>query len=123
MSTPSQALEQARRRGLLKWIERVGNRLPDPAALFVLCLVMTWILSAVLAPIEFTEVDPRTYRQDELGHPLPGQPIKVESQLTGRALVAHLSGMVRAFTSFPPLGVVLVALLGMGVAEHVGLVN
>src|SRR5262245_12712159 len=31
--------------------------------------------------------------------------------------------MVKTFTGFPPLGVVLVALLGVGVAEHTGFIN
>src|SRR5690606_29818186 len=44
----------------LNWIERVGNTLPDPAALFLILLFVVWGLSAVLAPIAFTEIHPRT---------------------------------------------------------------
>ncbi|NIP14456.1 MAG: AbgT family transporter, partial [Pseudomonadales bacterium] len=51
------------------------------------------------------------------------QPIQIVNQLTGTALAAFLSSMVSTFTGFHPLGVVLVALLGIGVAEHVGLIN
>ena len=96
----------------LNTIERLGNRLPDPAALFLLMLVAVWILSALLAPVAFSEIDPRS-----------GQPIKINNQLTGTAIAAFLSNMVTTFTSFHPLGVVLVALLGVGVAEHVGFIN
>ncbi len=96
----------------LNVIESVGNRLPDPAVLFVILMVLTWLLSAILAPIEFTEINPRT-----------GDPIRVVNQLTGTALAAFMAGMVNTFTSFPPLGVVLVALLGVGVAEHTGFIN
>ena len=96
----------------LNVIETVGNRLPDPAVLFVILMVLTWLLSAVLAPIEFSEINPRT-----------GEPIRVVNQLTGTALAAFMAGMVNTFTSFPPLGVVLVALLGVGVAEHTGFIN
>lgn len=96
----------------LDTVERVGNKLPDPAVLFVLALAITWLLSAVLAPVSFADLDPRT-----------GKPIEVKSQLTGLALTAFLSTMVKTFTDFPPLGVVLVALLGVGVAEHVGFVS
>jgi aminobenzoyl-glutamate transport protein len=96
----------------LNAVERLGNRLPDPAVLFVLALGLTWVLSALLAPLEFSELDPRT-----------GKPLQVNSQLTGPALAAFLAGMVKTFTDFPPLGVVLVALLGVGVAEHTGFIN
>jgi aminobenzoyl-glutamate transport protein len=97
---------------LLALIERVGNRLPDPAALFVVALLITWALSAVLAPVAFDVVDPRD-----------GKPLVVRSLLARDALVASLLGMVKTFTSFHPLGVVLVTLLGVGVAEHAGLVR
>ena len=90
-------------------IEVAGNRLPDPAVLFVIGLVIVWIVSALLAPVAFEEIDPRD-----------GKPIRVLNQLTGPALAAFLANMVNVFVNFPPLGVVLVSLLGVGVAEHVG---
>jgi len=96
----------------LNTIERVGNRLPDPAVLFVIALGLTWALSAVLSSVQFSELDPRT-----------GKPLVVQNQLTGTALATFLAGMVRTFMDFPPLGVVLVALLGVGVAEHTGFIN
>ena len=96
----------------LNAIEVAGNKLPDPAMLFLILLVVTWIISALLASVQFTEVDPRT-----------GEPIRVLNQLTGPALAAFLSKMVTTFTGFHPLGVVLVALLGVGVAEHTGFIN
>jgi aminobenzoyl-glutamate transport protein len=84
----------------------------------VYALVATWIISAALAPIEFSEIDPRT-----IGAGKTPAPIQVKSQLTGESLTSFLSKMVKTFTDFPPLGVVLVALLGVGVAEHTGLIN
>ena len=96
----------------LNAIETIGNRLPDPAILFLLLLVLTWIASAVLAPIEFAEVDPRS-----------GEPLRIANQLTGTALATFLVQLVPTFTGFAPLGVVLVALLGVGVAEKTGFIN
>jgi aminobenzoyl-glutamate transport protein len=93
----------------LSVIEVAGNKLPDPALLFVAALLIVWVVSAVLANVSFAEIDPRN-----------GKPIQVQSQLTGAALAAFLANMVTVFVNFPPLGVVLVALLGVGVAEHVG---
>ena len=96
----------------LNAIERVGNKLPDPAALFLILLLLTWVLSALLAPVQFNEIDPRS-----------NQPIQIKNQLAGTSIAAFLSNMVTTFTGFHPLGVVLVALLGVGVAEHTGFIN
>lgn len=93
-------------------VERIGNKLPDPAMLFVIALAITWALSALFSRMEFEVVDPRTSKA-----------LVVNNQLTGTALAAFLSGMVKTFVDFPPLGVVLVALLGVGVAEHTGFIN
>ena len=96
----------------LDTIERVGNRLPDPAALFLILLVAVWIASALLAPVQFSEIDPRT-----------DEPIEIRNQLAGSTLAAFIARIVTIFTGFHPLGVVLVALLGVGVAEHTGFIN
>jgi len=97
---------------LLNLVEVTGNRLPDPALLFVYALGLVWIVSAVLAPVAFHAIDPRN-----------GEPLRVQSQLTGPAIASFLSNMVTVFVTFPPFGVVLVALLGVGVAEHVGMLG
>jgi len=104
--------------GTLDAVEWLGNKLPDPAALFLLALILTWVVSTCLAPISFSEIDPRTVAAGRTP-----QPIQIQNQLTGEALVAFLAKMVKTFIDFPPLGLVLVALLGLGVAEHTGFVN
>ena len=96
----------------LNVIEKIGNKLPDPAALFLILMFVVWILSAILSNTTFTEIDPRS-----------GKAIVINSQLTGTAIAAFLSTMVKTFTDFHPLGIVLVALLGVGVAEHTGFIN
>jgi aminobenzoyl-glutamate transport protein len=103
----------------LDGLERWGNRLPDPAILFVFGLLLVWGLSALLSGVEFAELDPRTRSEASP----EGTPIRVQSLLTGQALVAFLTGMVKTFTGFHPLGVVLVTLLGVGVAEYSGFIN
>lgn len=114
---PQAAGGAGRRWSFLDLVERLGNRLPDPAFLFLIALLVTWLASAALAPIEFSETDPRSLVGG--GTPVP---IRVASQLGGAALARFLSSMVKNFTEFPPLGVVLVALLGVGVAEHTGMI-
>ena len=82
---PSRSLQMR----ALDWIERVGNRLPDPALLFLILLVTVWVLSALLAQFEFTHIDPRS-----------GAPVSVVNLLTGSALTSFLSGMVSTFVGF-----------------------
>ncbi|MEJ8567164.1 AbgT family transporter [Elongatibacter sediminis] len=96
----------------LATIERVGNRLPDPAILFIALLVAVWVLSFALSFIEYGVIDPRT-----------GEPLRVVNQLSGTSLAAFFSSMVTTFAHFHPIGVVLVAMLGIGVAEHTGFIN
>ncbi|GAA0351883.1 AbgT family transporter [Bowmanella denitrificans] len=93
-------------------IEKVGNKLPDPAVIFLISLVIVWVLSALLANVSFDALDPRT-----------GQTIVVNNLLTGASLADFMSRMVTIFTTFAPLGVVLVSMLGIGVAEHSGFIN
>jgi aminobenzoyl-glutamate transport protein len=116
VAEPTPTATPARRPTLLdrflQFIESAGNRLPDPAVLFVIALLIVWVVSAALSPVAFTEIDPRN-----------NEPIRVQSQLTGTALANFLATMVTVFVNFPPLGVVLVAMLGVGVAEHVGLLG
>ncbi|WP_310991398.1 AbgT family transporter [Aequorivita marina] len=97
---------------ILDSVERIGNKLPDPAILFFVLMLFIWVLSAVFSNMEFTEIDPST-----------GTAIEVHNLLTSAALAKFLASMVSVFTSFAPLGIVLVAMLGVGVAEHSGFIN
>jgi aminobenzoyl-glutamate transport protein len=108
---------------LLGAVEKLGNRLPDPAVLFVIALGLTWVASALLAPVPFAEDDPRTIRVDPATGQHTAEPLRVKDQLTGEALATFMTRMVGNFAEFPPLGLVLVALLGVGVAEHIGFIN
>src|SRR3970282_1613204 len=92
--------------------ERISNTLPDPAVLFLILMLAVWAISALLATVSFSEVDPRS-----------GAPIVVNSLLAGSSFTALMADMVRTFVNFAPLGVVLVAMLGLGVAEHTGFIN
>ncbi|QFU74308.1 AbgT family transporter [Halioglobus maricola] len=93
-------------------IERIGNRLPDPTMLFVGLLFVTWLLSWGLSYIDFGLTDPRS-----------GEPLKIINQLAPASLTAFFASMVKTFAHFHPIGVVLVAMLGIGVAEHTGFIN
>jgi aminobenzoyl-glutamate transport protein len=97
---------------ILGAVERAGNKLPDPAMLFVLLLVIVWLLSWALSGIQFDVVDPRS-----------GDGLRIINQLSGTAITTFFSVMVTNFVQFHPVGVVLVAMLGIGVAEYTGFIN
>src|SRR5690554_859359 len=96
----------------LDFIEKAGNKLPDPAILFFVLMLFIWALSALMSTFVFSEIDPRT-----------GEALQVVNLLQGDQLAAFLANMVTTFTSFAPLGIVLVAMLGVGVADHSGFIN
>ena len=96
----------------LDFIEKSGNKLPDPAILFFMLMLFIWAFSAILSNFTFTEIDPRT-----------GVPLEVINLLKGESLASFLANMVTTFTSFAPLGIVLVAMLGVGVADLSGFIN
>lgn len=101
-----------RRSDVLERLERWGNRCPDPIMLFLLALALTFVASSVLAGRDFGLSDPRT-----------GQPLRIVDQLTLEAIASFFAGVTQNFVGFPPLGIVLVMVLGVGVAECSGLVG
>ena len=104
--------ENSKTGGILGTIEKLGNKLPDPAVLFIFAMLLTWVVSWLLGGYEF-----------ELPKKGGSETQEVANQLTGAALVQFLVDMVKTFTGFHPLGVVLVALLGVGVAEKSGFID
>lgn len=96
----------------LSTVERVGNLLPHPATLFLLFALGIIVISAVAAGLNL-----------EVTHPGTGATVKPVSLLNVAGLHRILTQMVTNFTGFAPLGTVLVALLGIGVAEATGLIG
>lgn len=98
--------------GILGWIEKMGNRIPDITMLFICAFVITCVLSAILSQMHFDYV-----------HPSTGAPIEVTNMMSPAALVTLLTKMVTNYTGFPPLGMVIVATLGIGIADGSGYIN
>jgi aminobenzoyl-glutamate transport protein len=97
-------------------IERVGNRLPDPASLFLIGTLVLMLLSEIAVSVGW-QVQRSVVRDG--GTVI--ETIVPVSLLGSDGLWWLLSNMVENFVSFPPLGLVLVGLLGIGVAERSGL--
>ncbi len=93
-------------------VERVGNALPDPTTLFALLALGIVVLSGIAAQFDLA-----------VSHPTTGKLIEPVSLLSVAGLHRILTGLVTNFTSFAPLGTVLVAMIGIGVAEVSGLIG
>jgi len=96
----------------LNVVEKVGNALPHPATLFGLFALLILILSALAYAFDWTAV-----------HPGTKETIEPINQLSVDGLHRILLEMVTNFTSFAPLGIVMVAMLGIGIAESSGLIG
>lgn len=97
---------------ILGRIEAVGNKLPHPATLFVILAALVLILSAITAYFNVSVI-----------HPGNGEEVKAISLLNTEGLHRILTSLVTNFTGFAPLGIVLVALLGIAVAEASGFLS
>ncbi len=96
----------------LNIIEKGGNLLPHPATLFLIFAILIVAASGVASWLGL-----------EVQHPAKDEMIKPVNLLSVEGLHYILTSMVHNFTSFAPLGTVLVALLGIGVAEGSGLMG
>ncbi len=97
---------------MLNTVERVGNALPHPATLFALFALLVVILSGITSLFNLS-----------VEHPGTGETIEPVNLLTIGGLHRILAEMVTNFTGFAPLGVVLVAMLGIGIAESTGFIG
>ncbi len=91
-------------------IESVGNRLPDPVTIFAGLAVLALIASAIGAAAGLN-----------VAHPVTGEAVAAVNLLSRDGVQRILTGLVDNFTGFAPLGVVLTAMIGIGVAERSGL--
>lgn len=97
---------------LLDWLERVGNALPHPATLFLLLAVVVALASALAEGVGLAA-----------RHPTTGQPVLPKSLLAPEGLRWAFESVDENFVRFPPLGLVLVAMIGIGLAEGSGLLT
>ncbi|MEM1041232.1 MAG: AbgT family transporter [Bacteroidota bacterium] len=111
METPTQTQPKGFAR-FLGVVERLGNALPHPATLFALFAGLVIVFSWVFSLLDIEAVMPRT-----------GEVIRPVNLVSTEGLHLILTEMIDNFTGFAPLGTVLVALLGIGVAERSGLIG
>ena len=105
---------------LLDGVELVGNKVPHPAVIFLIMAAVVIVLSHLLY-LMGTSV---TYQlADPVTHQVQTTTATVNSLLTAEGIRFIITSMVRNFLGFAPVGVILVAMVGVGLAEEAGLIN
>ncbi len=93
-------------------VEIIGNALPHPATIFAILAVLVVVVSGITSWLGVTAI-----------HPGTGETIGVRSLLTGEGIRWMFENVEHNFVRFPPLGLVLVAMIGIGIAEGSGLLT
>lgn len=96
----------------LNRIESLGNRLPEPMTIFLVLIAVTIGLSAVLSAANVT-----------VAHPESGETVPINSLISGEGLRYILTSLVDNFVGFAPVGLVLTIMIGIGLADRVGLLE
>ena len=102
----------------LNGIEKAGNKLPHPVALFAILALLVVVISAVCAAVGVSATGELVSNGE-----LAVTTVSAVSLLTKDGLAYMFTHAVSNFTSYAPLGMVLVAMLGVGVAEQSGMIN
>jgi aminobenzoyl-glutamate transport protein len=104
---------------LLDTVERVGNKVPHPAVIFVILIAIVVVLSHIFykmgASVTYQSVNPDTDKVEEIT-------TAAKSLLTGDGIRFMYENVIKNFMDFTAVGVIIVAMLGVGVADSAGLV-
>lgn len=111
-SSPAPPSQEAEPKGVLGLIVQVGNKIPDITTLFVSALVIVLVVSALLSFVNFDYINPAT-----------DEKIQIVNMLAPDRLVELMATAVTNFATFPALGMVIVATIGIGIADGSGYIN
>ncbi len=104
----------------LDWIERVGNKVPHPAVIFFILAGIVIVLSQLLyllgTSVTYEVIDPATDQVEQVT-------VAVRGLLTAEGIRFIMTSPVQNFMNFNAVGVILVAMVGVGLAEEAGLIN
>lgn len=100
-------------------VERLGNKLPHPFWIFVILCFMTLLLSFLLSFLGVTATNvPGGVNGTE-----KNAAVSVVNLLTTDQMRTFLSNFVKIYINFPPIGVVIVMMLGVGLIEQTGMIS
>lgn len=119
MTRPSDS-EKTRLQKLLDFVERAGNKVPHPAVLFVLLIVVIIALSQLL---EWLGTSVSYQRINVQTHEAELTTTSVKSLLAADGIRFIFTSVVPNFINFGPVGIIIVAMIGIGVAERAGLIQ
>jgi aminobenzoyl-glutamate transport protein len=105
---------------LLDGVEIVGNKVPHPAVIFLIMSAIVIVLSHIFhllgTSVTYQVIDPVTHKAVE-------SVAVVNSLLTVEGIRFIITSVVRNFLGFGPVGIILVAMVGVGLAEEAGLIG
>jgi aminobenzoyl-glutamate transport protein len=103
---------------LLNLIERVGNKVPHPAVLFFLLIALVVVLSMLLAgtSVTYQRLNPETHKPEETTTAIQGL-------FSAEGIRFIATSVVPNFVNFGPVGIIMVAMIGIGLAEQSGLIG
>ena len=110
--TAAVAVHDDTRGSFLKWLERVGNKLPNPAILFLIFFIVLALCSHILQLAGISAVNLKT---NEIIH--------IRSLVSAEGLDWLLTNLIKNYINFPPLGMIIVLTFGLGVASETGLLQ
>ena len=120
---PASSLEDRRKGGaldgFLTTIERVGNMVPHPAIIFFWLIAIVIVLSVILSFVGWSA----TYEAvDPVSHEVVTRTTTVRSLLSRDGIAFLFTSIVPNFMNFGAVGVIIVAMVGVGVGEESGLI-
>lgn len=98
--------------GFLRTVERLGNKLPNPAILFIIFFLILGVISAILAGFHVSATHPMTHKV-----------LAVKSLFSTEGAQWFFSSMIKNYINFPPLGMIMVLTMGIGLLEKTGLMR
>ena len=99
-------------RGFYAWVERVGNKIPSPAAMFIFLFFLTYALSIILSLLKVTATNPAT-----------GEAVSVVNLFTSSYIGGFLRDVNKTWFTFAPMVTVPICTVGLAVATRSGLLE
>lgn len=105
---------------LLDFIEAAGNKVPHPAVLFLILIAIVIVLSHILQQLG---VGVSYQRLSVDTHQMEAMTTSVRSLLSADGIRMIFTSVVANFINFGPVGIIIVAMIGVGLAERSGLIG
>jgi len=119
-STPGAAAPKTTMQRVLDWVEKVGNMVPHPVVIFLILIGIVIVLSTILSlfgtRVTFQQINPET-------HKLETASTAIRGLLNVEGIRFMYTSLIPNFMSFTAVGLMIVAMIGAGVAEESGLVT